>query len=234
MKKEEEFVQEYLIKHGFQRIVYEPDGNVPPDFSVDEEIGVEVRRLSQNLISKDGGYKSLEQDRIRLMRCVREVFNEFNQPTPVDSYWVVINYQRPLGDLKEIRKRLRETLDKCLSKDLKCYQDISVTKSVKISFAKAVKPDIRQFKVGIESDMDSGGSVISMYVENINLCISEKQRKIQPKLENYRRWWLILVDMIVAISGPDTNMIIREITKPKEFERIIVIDPIKGEATFEI
>jgi len=38
----------YLEHLGCKDIVYEPDGNVPPDFVVDGRIGVEVRRLNQN------------------------------------------------------------------------------------------------------------------------------------------------------------------------------------------
>ena len=38
----------YLSHQGFKEVVYEPDGNVPPDFLLDGRIAVEVRRLNQN------------------------------------------------------------------------------------------------------------------------------------------------------------------------------------------
>ena len=48
MKQEEKWVEEYLTHRGFRDIVYEPDGNVPPDFLIDGKIAIEVRRLNQH------------------------------------------------------------------------------------------------------------------------------------------------------------------------------------------
>jgi len=42
MKQEEKWVEEYLTHRGFRDIVYEPDGNVPPDFLVNGKIANEV------------------------------------------------------------------------------------------------------------------------------------------------------------------------------------------------
>lgn len=36
------------MAQGFNRLVYEPGGNVPPDFLVDGRIAVEARRLNQH------------------------------------------------------------------------------------------------------------------------------------------------------------------------------------------
>ena len=48
-------------------VVYEPDGNVPPDFAIDGSIAVEVRRLNQNYEEPDGA-EGLEELRIPLLR----------------------------------------------------------------------------------------------------------------------------------------------------------------------
>ena len=48
MDSSENIVFTYLSHQGFTDVVYEPDGNVPPDFLLDGRIAVEVRRLNQN------------------------------------------------------------------------------------------------------------------------------------------------------------------------------------------
>ena len=48
MDHSEKVVFQYLKSRGFINIVYEPDGNIPPDFTIDGRIAVEVRRLNEN------------------------------------------------------------------------------------------------------------------------------------------------------------------------------------------
>lgn len=38
---------EYFQSRGYSNIIHEPDGNVPPDLLIDNNIAVEVRRLNQ-------------------------------------------------------------------------------------------------------------------------------------------------------------------------------------------
>ena len=49
MKREEKIANDYFISVGFNKILYEPDGNIPPDFLLNDSIAVEVRRLNQHL-----------------------------------------------------------------------------------------------------------------------------------------------------------------------------------------
>jgi len=51
MDSSETLAKEYLRFLGYTDIIYEPDGNIPPDFLVNGRIAVEVRRLNQNLLS---------------------------------------------------------------------------------------------------------------------------------------------------------------------------------------
>lgn len=48
MDNTEQIAYSHLISLGYDRIVYEPDGNIPPDFAINNRIAVEVRRLNQN------------------------------------------------------------------------------------------------------------------------------------------------------------------------------------------
>jgi len=40
MNREEKIAKVYLTSLGFKNVVFEPDGNFPPDFSVDGRIAV--------------------------------------------------------------------------------------------------------------------------------------------------------------------------------------------------
>lgn len=68
-----EAVVEKLLKHmGFESVVYEPDGNTPPDFLADGRVAVEVRRLNQNHDSGDGK-RGLEETSIPLWNKVEKL-----------------------------------------------------------------------------------------------------------------------------------------------------------------
>lgn len=47
MNGDEKIAENYLISEGYINIIYEPNGNCPPDFVVNKEIAIEVRRLNQ-------------------------------------------------------------------------------------------------------------------------------------------------------------------------------------------
>ena len=46
MDTSEKIAYDFLLHQGFKSIVYEPDGNVPPDFLADGRVAIEVRRLT--------------------------------------------------------------------------------------------------------------------------------------------------------------------------------------------
>ena len=48
MNEEEKIAANYLHSLGFGDVKFEPDGNIPPDFSIGKSVGVEVRRLNQH------------------------------------------------------------------------------------------------------------------------------------------------------------------------------------------
>jgi hypothetical protein len=65
MDYSEKVAMNHLRFRGHHDVLYEPDGNVPPDFLVDRRIAVEVRRLGQT----DSGFeprKALEESSIPL------------------------------------------------------------------------------------------------------------------------------------------------------------------------
>ncbi len=72
MDSTERLVQDYLLHCCFTSVLYEPDGNVPPDFSIEGRIAVEARRLNQHERSQ-GFVRGLEETAIPFGRTVRQV-----------------------------------------------------------------------------------------------------------------------------------------------------------------
>lgn len=94
VKPEEEAAREWLVSLGFQDPVYEPDGNVPPDFVVSGGIAVEVRRLNRLVWdgSRHVGPETLEYG---LLRRVERVLAGYRQPTAGLSHSLEMTYRRP-------------------------------------------------------------------------------------------------------------------------------------------
>jgi hypothetical protein len=68
MDDSERLADQYLRSFGIGAVIYEPDGNMPPDFCVGGRIAVEVRRLNQNYEFSDGTKQGLEERAIPLWK----------------------------------------------------------------------------------------------------------------------------------------------------------------------
>ncbi len=62
MNKDEKRAKKFLKRH-YSNIQFEPIKNAPPDFLINNNIAVEVRRLNQNYFDGDNP-KGLEEDDI--------------------------------------------------------------------------------------------------------------------------------------------------------------------------
>lgn len=233
MNKEERKVRNYLISSGHSNPIYEPDGNIPPDFALNSSIAVEVRRLNQNLLEKDK-IRGLEQDQIRLNKAVEVVLKEFDTDESSKSYWISLEYKRPIGNLKRISKLTRQAIQSFLDDNPVTPHQISLTKTVSIRIIQAGRFDTERFRVGLESDEDAGGWVIPLYVENIRYCIQEKEAKVRPYFDRYPEWWLILVDALFGAEARDSAAVIQGVGKSQVFNRIIVLEYESGKTLFEI
>ena len=91
----EEITENYLKSLGYINVVFEPDGNIPPDFSIDDRIAVEVRRLNQNYF-EGHEVKGLEEDRIPFINLLKSTLDEFDAQYKGSSYWISIRFKRPI------------------------------------------------------------------------------------------------------------------------------------------
>lgn len=224
MKREEKIALDYL-RTDSDDVIYEPDGNTPPDFLLNHITAIEVRRLSKNIFYGNS-VKSIEQDGIRLRHALARVLREFDTKTATDNYWIYLKYSRPIGRLSEVISKAKLGLTNFVEKKPQTAHEIKLSHNVSFSIIKANRKSSQVFRIGMESDLDNGGFVASMYMENINHCIKEKTKKIQSYRYKYADWWLILVDFLVGTIGePEITTVLRNINKPNSWRKIIVINP---------
>ncbi len=192
--REEQLIFDNLTHQGYENILFEPDGNVPPDILVDDKIAIEVRRLNQNL-KTENGFKGLEQDEFSVHGILRKIMKEFSDENYKKSAFVGYYFKRPIPSKKEIKKFAQEVLKnhKPFIEERKEYE-YSEYFGMRV-FPSEVKLD-QQYEYGMSSDRDSGGFVVSLIYENLKLIIAEKEEKTKNFRNKYPEWWLAVVDTI--------------------------------------
>lgn len=110
MDPSEQLVEKYLQELGLGEVVFEPDGNIPPDFSINKSIAVEVRRLNQNHESPDGSTQGLEEAALPLEQHLENFLPTLGPSQTGESWFVGIEFHRPMGPWKPIRTQIERQL----------------------------------------------------------------------------------------------------------------------------
>jgi hypothetical protein len=106
----EKLAEDHLVHLGFERIVYEPDGNNPPDFLVDDRIAVEVRRLNQNELT-GSGFRGLEEIRIPTEERIRGLLVSLGPAKSGTSWFVGYRIKRPIPPWGQVETELARRLE---------------------------------------------------------------------------------------------------------------------------
>jgi hypothetical protein len=106
MDQSEKVAYQYLSSCGFRDIVYEPDGNIPPDFLVNDSVAVEVRRLNQNE-QTPAGPRGLEETAIPLGAKVSRLLRTLGSADGGESWYVFYSFRRPVPPWIELERSLR-------------------------------------------------------------------------------------------------------------------------------
>lgn len=235
MKPEELHVHKFLESLGYDKILFEPDGkNTCPDFSILETIGIEVRRLNENWNAGEK-WEGLENGEISLGRKIQDLLNSFETTDEGHTWFVSFKFERPL----EKWTTLKKTISRALTEFAQSPHEqggIIVNESrfqMRIIHKSSVKHK-KQFLIGSSIDENSGGQLLPLIKDNINICISEKtlkredaiKRKIGRGEPPYQSWWLILVDHFCF--GP--HKIEKELRREKfqfnhDWAKVVVLDP---------
>jgi hypothetical protein len=192
MKREEKIANDYFISVGFHIIQHEPDGNVPPDFLLNNSIAVEVRRLNQHL-KRQKNPIPLEELEYKLIPRIRNLLKSFYAPEINSSAFLTISYGRPL----KVDKKLITDIDNILHEHIqfiKEKREYNIRENLQIRIWPTNSKLSSIYEIGIQNDHDSGGFVVGEIFRSLNIIIEEKVLKIEPYHKKYDEWWLLLID----------------------------------------
>ncbi len=235
MGSTEKLVEDYLSYCGYADIVYEPDGNVPPDFLVNGTIAIEVRRLNQNH-SNGAVTKGLEEVAIPLWKKVKALLASLGPPIEGESWFVHFSFTRPVEQWRTLEPKLRAGLKGFSEASAKARSVVATGQGFELEiFCRTSKPHPNMFVMAGCSDQESGGWLICEMESNINYCVSEKSRKIQKVRSKYPNWWLALVDHIgYSLDDFDRKIFRDQVSIQHNWDKIILIDPRDHRRWFEI
>lgn len=234
MDPTEKTVADHLAHRGYTDVVYEPDGNVPPDFLVDKGIAIEVRRLNQNHF--DGlDTKGLEEVAIPLWKKIEKLIASFGVPTQGESWFVFFRFSRPVEAWKSLEPKLRKALQAFVDSPSKQKGTIANERGFELDVFRASSSHSTMFLMGGCSDNESGGWLLAEMETNIRHCASEKSHKIKGVRAKYDKWWLALVDHIgYALDDFDREMFRDQVSIQHDWDKILIIDPRDPTRWFEI
>jgi hypothetical protein len=237
MDESEKLVEAYLKCIGFTDVSYEPDGNIPPDFSADSKVAVEVRRLNQNYDDGTGRIRGLEEAAIPLWQRVREYLLELSPSWDgSESWYVFYRFHRPIPNWKNLKRQLDDLLIPFMSNPDRKSFETRLSKAFRIQLFRASAPKSTFFVPAGHSDQQSGGWLLSEMDTNLKHCIEEKTAKIRNYRTRYPSWWLVLPDHIgLGLDDFDRELFAKEITvKPGGFDRIVLVDPRNASRSFTV
>lgn len=232
MKPEEKITERFLIELGLSEIVYEPKGQRAPDFSINNEIGVEVRRLNKYVLSNNKT-KPIEELQFDLIPKLERLFKSYNDGTHTTSYFIGIAFIRPINVSKSLISQVQSILDNHPSNAV-TITEYQVNENLLISIIPSDERFEHQYVFGSSTDFDRGGFVLSDILNSLNIIVPDKQRIVEPHFNDYKKWWLILVDYIgydlIRESEKET---LRKVFRINHlFERIYLISPIDEKRGF--
>jgi hypothetical protein len=187
MNHSEKLVFEYFMARDFSNIIYEPDGNVPPDFTIDGRIAIEVRRLNENEKIATG-YRGLEEVSKPLTALIEKALVATGPPIDGVSWFVSYSYRRPLPPWRKLDNTLRSVLREIREQSDLGTRRVRVGGMLRLSFTRATELHSNLFVLGSWSDHDSGGFVISEMAENLRIRMAEKSLKVSKVLSRYSEW----------------------------------------------
>lgn len=192
MNRDEQTVDAYLKSLDLGDVVYEPDGNVPPDFLIDGRIAVESRRLNQHY-EEAGRSRGLEEDLIPLRKSFERLLASFGQPRDDRTWFVFFRIKRPIPKWRVLRPLIRAELERFLQRPSIDAEHVAVDVGFEIRIIPSSTVDERVFLLGGNTDLDRGGWVVSEIVRNLSVYAPEKTLKVAPYRSKYPGGWSLLI-----------------------------------------
>ena len=234
MDETEKIAREFLRSKGFTDLVYEPDGNVPPDFLANGEIAIEVRRLNQNFKYEEG-YQGLENARFYIRKRISKHLNSYGPAKTGESWFVTYKFSRPIANWNKFEPQIEPLLLRFRVQGSQQESELNINDWFTINIWPASKVYPTFYVFGGFSDRDANGFVLSKIIDNLDICINEKTIKIQGFQDKYPFWWLVLVDHIdFSMDDTDREHFRNQLKIKHEWNKVILVDPTRPERSFEI
>lgn len=225
MNDDEKFACQYLReKYPSSGIVYEPNGkDTFPDFSIDKNIAVEVRRLNINY-SNEVQYTQIETFKRGVDEYFRKKIDELNNKTKEYdcSYYVgLIMHKEPKQHKK---KYIDDSEIKALFKEI-IPGNNKLNDLFSVRFSKTDKQGVYLIYSAVQTPAIG---VLDTLYRNIQYCIDDKNKKIDG---NYNEYQLLLVNQIMRVYVDEMDELKNSDYDNKRFSKITVIQ--KNNETIE-
>lgn len=232
----EALAQRFLEELGFRNLQYEPDGNVPPDFLLDDGTAVEVRQLNQIYFDEHGTAQGLDNANIPLWRTMKELLDNYESSSQVPTtVGVFYHFSRPIPARRVIARELKAELDEFLAGNrdtgtrwkLPCgiwlrYFDWKVWKGT-------------PFRLAGNLDAQRGGMIVQLLSNAIRHSLAEKDAKILNFKNKYPRWWLVLVDNVSFGTDENDRRQLRETGSfAHTFDKVFIVNSQRIDDYFEL
>jgi hypothetical protein len=202
---------------------FEPDGNIPPDFSLNKNIGVEVRRLNKNY-RKNGSVIGLEEYSIPLIKHIENCLAKHPVQDPNERFWIKIRYAQNKTKKCEITKSIENAIAGFEASGHQCPSNYQITDTLELVFTAKASNTNQKYKLGMGLDRNRTGWVVNTYTTEINHCAQVKAQKVKRHENSYSQWWLLLIDHLGSINSVSHKEIITRIDKPSIFDRIVLVN----------
>lgn len=219
MDPTETAAEAFLLRLNLGPVVYEPDGNIPPDFRVGSDLAVEVRRLNQH-----HGTVGLEVEDIPLLQHLRNLVVKLGPPMGGHTWGIFYRFSRPLERWKRLCPKIVAALDDYVVNHAPHRRFCNVAPSFQMTLLRYPVQKTTRFFIMGDADEDSGGSLIPLMGANIAHCISEKTEKVALHRRRYSKWWLVLVDGIgFSFDSLERDLFKEQVALSHQWDRVVVI-----------
>lgn len=235
MDDTERFADEYLRSLGYTDVVFEPDGNQPPDFLVEGAIAVEVRRFNQFFQTACGSKEPLEAVAEPVVNRVEAILTGFGPSADGKSWFVHVALTRPVASSRLLTRAVKGAFRAFLDAPGRTACTFRVAEGLELDFKEARTPQPHAFMLGGVSDYDAGGFILGETIESLKVVVPEKQEKVAPYRDRYPEWWLVLVNFLsYRLSENDLDELRSSPSVPHNFDKVVLVNPLDTSVGDEI
>ena len=210
---------------GYDNPIFEPYGNCIPDFAINENIAVEVTKLTKG-IEIDGETKVIDSDQPQIYQSAINMLNRLDTDQGEETWFVGFDFKRPIQVRENLKKAETYLQTFYKSNDRKAHSH-EVSPSLRVDLVRGDRDiDHNFFELGSFVDFDQSGFVLSDLCKNISRVASIKEAKAKKCQSKFSGWWLLLPNTIsYTLKESYLIEIGHSINQSKFWDKITLFDP---------